>query len=232
VLFIAALAFLPLVYALTPNLSFTAKAFIAVAVFVFAGLSEYLHNVKPAVDFDAKKTFMLHMVCDGAFQELKKRDTTARLNIMEAHWWIRQRIGSINLPRLGRFEQIFGLEMEGHPDAGLGLWLNQGACGESLAKKELCIAELDREDCPLYGMSEDQREKTKGLTLVCSLPIRGMKRQRDGKFVYTDDIIGVINIDSRMMGAYKQYQDGHFLGDNEHQTMLHQLSGACSYILS
>jgi hypothetical protein len=193
VLFIAGVASLPLAYELNPNLSFRVKATIAVSVVVFAGLSEYLQSVKPAVDFDAKKTFLLRMVCEAALKELKKRDGTARLNVMEAHWWIPQRIGKIDLPRIGRFEQIFSLEMDGHPDSGMRLWLFQGACGESLIKKELCLADLDRENCPLYGMSEDQRDKTKGLTLVCSLPIRGMNRQRDGKFVYTDDIIGVIS---------------------------------------
>ena len=63
------------------------------------------------------------------------------------------------------------------------------------------MANLEVENGPVFGLSADQHAKTEGLTLVLSMPVKKTERLPDGTPSVTDEVLGVINIDSAMPSA-------------------------------
>ena len=132
--------------------------------------------------------------------------------------------------------------MKGAPDKGSGLKLTQGVSGQAVAQQGFCVADLEAKHGPTFNLTQAQLDKTKDLTLILSMPIRKTKKMPDNTYILTDDIIGVVNIDSRMKGAYDYYQntilydastdeEGLSLLDTQFQN-LQKIMVLCSYVLS
>lgn len=200
---------------------------ILVAVVGVVGLREHFQNVKPHLDFARKRNSFFDLACEHALERLRRFDDTARLNIMEIR---RKPIRSWS-----KFEMVYTLNMEDAPDKDLGLRLDQGVCGEAVRREALYVADLEAPTRSFYGMDERQRQKTEGLTLIFSMPIKRVRELPDGSFAVTDEILGVVNIDSSMPNAYRFYEntkvEGKSLRGNQTDT-LKQMSETCSIILS
>lgn len=231
---VAALAFMPFLYRLIPNMSWVIQFMVAVLIAVVAGFIEHYRSVRPRLKMENKRTRLFGMVCVNALEELHEHDPTARLNIME----IDQRF----VDSWSVFEIVYGRGMAGDPDQGLRLKLNQGVCGQAVAQRAFCVANLEIPHGPTFNLDPDQLEKTKNLTLIMSMPIKRAEKMQDGTFILTDDIIGVVNIDSKREGAYDFYENTIVYGTDmetggrsllEMQTqVLRRISELCSYIMS
>jgi hypothetical protein len=143
------------------------------------------------------------------------------------------------LPRKkwGRFRPIYQLYMEGARDMDLRLRVDQGAAGEAVHRKDLYVANLEDPDAPTFRLDEDQREKTRDLTLIFSQPIMRLKKMEDGRFYPTDEVIGVVNIDSKRRGARAFYRETIVTNEGttlreEVEEALHEMALACSWIMS
>lgn len=227
---VALAAGLPAVFALFPWLPWHLKVLILLAVIVAAGLREYLQSVKPHLDFSKKRQFFFDLACERALERLREFDETARLNVMQIGW---------RLPRgkWGRFRPIYQLNMEGARDMHLKLRADQGAASEAVRAKARCVADLEAPDAPLFRLDEDQREKTKDLTLIFSQPIMRLKRADDGDFFPTDEVIGVVNIDSSRADARAFYEGTTVHGKDlslreEVERAQEEMALVCSWILS
>lgn len=145
------------------------------------------------------------------------------------------------LPRRGKFEIVHPLRMEGEPDEDLELRLDQGVCGQAVSQRGFCVVDLETPHRPTFNLDAEQREKTEHLTLILSMPIKKAKRGRGGSVTLTDEIIGVVNIDSKMKGAYGFYDktiifeadqdEGRSLLEKQTET-LREISEVCSYVMS
>jgi hypothetical protein len=232
--FLVALATaLPLVFPLFPGLPRWARGLIAIAVVVFAGWREYLQSVKPYLDFTERRSHFFELACADAFDRLRQIDSTVRLSIMELNW---------RLPwkKWGRFHMVYQLGMENAPDADLNLRADQGVrgvSGEAAHVRDVCIANLEDANSPSYRLTEEQRNKMKDLTLVFSVPIRKLKRGRDGQLYPTNEVIGTVNIDSKQSGALPFYRNNAVQGgeptlQGEVLKALREMSVVCSRIMN
>jgi hypothetical protein len=139
------------------------------------------------------------------------------------------------LGRWGKFEIVFSRGMENELDKDLRLKLSQGVCGQAVQQKDLCVANLEVPHSPSFGLDHGQRQKTQALTLIFSMPIKRARKMQDGTFALTDDIVGVLNLDSKMKDALVHYNstvvDGLSLFDRQ-KRILGEISVVCSYIIS
>lgn len=165
---------------------------------------------------------------------MHKHDPTARFLIME----IDRRV----LDRWSVFEVVYNRNMQNDPDKDLKLKLPQGVSGEAVAQRGVCVADLETEHGPTFKLNKAQLDKTKDLTIVISMPIKRVRKMQDNTYTITDDIIGVVNIDSKLKGAHEAYQNTIIYeedADNEGQPLLdiqirnlREISERCSYIMS
>jgi len=146
-------------------------------------------------------------------QVLRKADPTARVNVMLAKrdWRLTK-----------RFVFFDREDLNGHPDENLDLKASQGVAGKALISKRWAIGDLESRTLYLgaigsdqhsnaenhvsYGLTTEQQQATCGLTAVLSFPIRRLEQVRDRKMEFSDDVIGVVNIDSKMTGAMASYE--------------------------
>jgi len=227
-LLVAAVAFLPVLWRVFPQMPVWVQVGLGLLLALLAGYVEHRKNVEPHLAIEEKRTYLFGYACDDPFEELRRFDPTARLNVMEID------------PRLpGQepvFETVYGLGMDGAPDAGLGLRVSQGVCGQAVAQGEFTVADLTVEDGPTFGLTADQLAKTEDLTLVLSMPIKKTERLPDGTPSVTDEVLGVVNVDSRMPGALGRYREqgaapGKTIMDRQ-EDVLERVSELCSYIMS
>ncbi len=83
---------------------------------------------------------------------------------------------------------------------------------------------------------------TKDLTLICSMPIRRVRKLSDDSRDITDEVIGVVNIDSKMPNASAFYRRSRVESTfseaeevsllEEVQATLEKISETCSWIMS
>jgi hypothetical protein len=228
-LLVAVAAFLPVLWKAFPGMPVVAAVAVALLLAVFAGYVEHQKNAAPHLKIEEKRTYLFGYACDESFEELRLFDPTARLNIMEVD------------PKLpgqeGVFRIVYALGMEGAPDAELGLRVSQGVCGQAVSEGEFTVANLEVENGPVFGLSADQHAKTEGLTLVLSMPVKKTERLPDGTPSVTDEVLGVINIDSAMPGAWSRYREqaglpGKTTVLDREEEVLRRISELCSYIMS
>jgi hypothetical protein len=149
---VSALAFFPLLYKLVPNMPWELQFFIALLIAVMAGLVDHYRNVRPRLSLEDRRTRLFDMACGTALEELRRHDPTARLNIME--------IDHRFLKSWSVFQMVYSRGMEGDPDHGLQLKLNQGVCGQAVARRAFCVADLEPVHGPTFNLDADQLEKT------------------------------------------------------------------------
>lgn len=230
---VAVLAFLPVLYRFFPSPSWAVLVGISLLITLVAAFLEHYRSVQPYLDLLENRRFLYGYACNDALDGLLQHDSSARLNVMEIDRGL--------LPRRGKFEIVHPLRMEGEPDEGLELTLDQGVCGQAVSQHAFCVANLETPHGPTFNLDAKQRERTKHLTLILSMPIKRAKRGRGGSVMLTDEIIGVVNIDSKMKGAYRFYDktivfetdedDGRSLLEKQTGT-LQEISEVCSYIMS
>lgn len=220
----------PALGVLAPQLPWGCIAAFLVLIVVASGIRDYRQNVKPHLDFLRKRKYFFNWACKRAMERLREFDDTARLNIMEIDW---------RLPRKkwGRFRSIYHLHMEGARDFDMGLRVNQGVAGEAVRTKAPYIGNLEAQDAPSFHLDPDQREKTKDLTLIISVPIDHLEMKADGEFHPSGEIVGVLNIDSKLENALAYYEgkvvtgEGTTLREETEEAMV-AISLNCSWILS
>ncbi|MBA2534554.1 MAG: hypothetical protein H0V21_06050 [Rubrobacter sp.] len=228
-LLVALAAFLPVLWGAFPQMPLWVRIGIGLLLAAAAGYVEHRKNAAPHLAIEEKRTYLFGYACDEAFEDLRRFDATARLNIMELD------------PKLpGQepvFSTVYALGMDGAPDADLGLKVSQGVSGQAVAQGEFTVANLEIENGPTFGLSTDQLQKTNDLTLVLSMPVKKTERLPDGTPSVTDEVLGVVNVDSHMPGALGRYRTRGAAGADrsqlEHQEdVLERVSRLCSYIMS
>lgn len=151
---------------------------LALLLAAVAGYVEHRKNVAPHLKLEQKRTYLFGYACDEPFAELRRFDPTARMNVMEL---------DSRLPgQEAVFRTVYALGMDEAPDADLGLRLSQGVCGRAVSQGEFTAANLEVEDGPTFGLSADQLQKTRELTLVLSLPIKKTESLPDGTPTITE----------------------------------------------
>ncbi len=184
-------------------------------------------EVEPDLRFEEKRTFFLDSVCLNAMERLREFDETARLNIMEVEGIGTEISKSLNI--------IYDLFVEpSHPDKMMPMGYTQGVCGDAVRKGDLCYAEISDPERPTFGLDAEQLKKTEHVTFVISVPIRRAVKGPGGKTNLTDEIIGVVNIDSGKPNPESFYKDTIIEGESLLQrqfTALREISEYCSRLL-
>lgn len=236
VLLVTALASTPFLYGVfLRSAPWWVKVLISV---VFVGLTfiyNYFKDVRPLLSFAERRDYFFDLACVSTLEDLRQNfDGTARLNVMEV---------SRKLPReRSKFRPIYTLNMEGDLDKDLGLKIHQGGTGVAFRDKRFHVADLEDPDRPEYHLDERQLRLTKDLTLICSMPIRRVRKLPDDSRDITDEVIGVVNIDSKMANARAFYgrsrvessfRDGEEVSLLEEiEATLDKISETCSWIMS
>ncbi len=227
-LLVAVAAFLPILWGAFPEMPISLRVGIGLFLAGAAGYVEHRKNTAPHLAIEEKRTFLFGYACDDPFEELRRFDPTARMNVTEID------------PKLpGQepvFRTVYALGMDDAPDADLRLSVSQGVQGRAIAQGEFIVADLEVEDGPTFGLSADQLQKTEDLTLVLSMPIKKTERLPDGTPSVADEVLGVVNVDSRMPGALERYRarevaPGGSALDHQEE-VLRRVSRLCSYIMS
>lgn len=224
---VAVAAFLPVLWRAFPGMPLVLEVLVALAIALLAGYVEHQKNAKPHLSIDEKRTYLFGYACEDALADLHTHDPTARLNILEV---------DPALPgQEATFSTVYTLNMEGAPDKDLSLSISQGVPGQAVEQGEFTVADLEVKNGPTFGLDSEQLEKTKDLTLILSMPIKKTTSLPDGTFALTDEILGVVNVDSRMAGAHAFYREkrrgGRPLMD-EVEEELAKISELCSFIMS
>lgn len=227
-LLVAVAAFIPMLRGAYPQMPVWIQVCLGLVVAGIVGFVEHRKNVQPHLAIEEKRTYLFGYACDDPFEQLRRFDETARLNIMEM---------DSRLPfQRPVFKTVYALGMDNAPDADLGLDVSQGVAGRAVSQGDFTVADLEIEEGPTFGLSADQLAKTESLTLILCMPIKKTERLPDGTPSVTDEILGVVNVDSQMPGAlarYRQRSDDNDLSSLERQEeVLKSVSELCSYIMS
>lgn len=220
------LTLLYLTYEIFPDLGLVTGSIIGIVIVAGTGFTEYSRKNQSSLNVQHRRERLFDYFCHGYIEDLREHDETARIMVLAGDRW--------PVEQWSTLRNIFSRYMEGHDDKHLGLNITQGVCGEAVTKNAFVAADLEAEHASTYRLSEDQLKRTKDLTLVMSMPIRKAETGDDGKPTLTDEIIGVINIDSRMPGALEFYEDDSS-GDSlfrKQKAVLAKVSEIGSYIMS
>lgn len=173
---------------------------------------DFLTSTKGQAVLERHQYVFRHMV-EPFRESLKAHDSTARVNVMyvRRQWNFRR--------RLVFFDRQ---DLVAHPDHGLTLGIHQGVAGRAFCAKKWAIGDLESQILHLgtignikadvqtrdvsYGLTDEQQQATRDLKLIFSFPIRKLERVNGKDPEFTDDVIGVVNVDSRFVGAYKFYK--------------------------
>jgi hypothetical protein len=95
-----------------------------------------------------------------------------------------------------RFFQYYQHNMAGWPDADLSFSAKRGLCGRALREKSHDVvyrtkAQLDAED---FGFSNEERERSKHITAVATIPLYRERKTFRGNVAYK--YFGVLNVDA------------------------------------
>lgn len=225
-LLVSAVTLLTFSYQIIPGLNWAVRVIVALLVAIGTGYTEYQRKNQSSLNLRHKRDRLFDYFCHGYIEELRSHDGTARIMVLAVDRWPVDRWSTLN--------NIFSNYMENDSDRQLGLNITQGVCGEAVTQKEFVVGDLEAPYASTYRLSTEQLEKTKNLTLVMSMPIKKAKTGTDGKPTLTDEIIGVINIDSQMPNALAFYEDDSS-GDSllrKQETALSRISEIGSYIMS
>lgn len=217
---------LTLSFQIIPGLGWIARITIAVAIVVLTGVIEYKRKNDSSLGLERRRARLFDYFCKGYIEELRREDDTARIMVLAV-----ERGPTDNSTML---RNVYSKHMEGDPDHHLDLNVTQGVCGEAVTDKSFVMGDLEAEHAATYRLTEDQKRKTKNLTLVMSMPIVGAKIGEDGEPTTTDEVIGVINVDSKMSGAYQFYTEEREGGSllERQKKYLAELSEVGAYIMS
>lgn len=236
VLLVTALASTPFLYGLfLRSVPTWVKVIISVLFVILTFVYNYYKDVRPLLSFAERRSYFFDLACASPLEDLRQNfDRTARLNVVEV---------ARKLPRRrSEFKPIYTLNMEGDLDKDLGLKIHQGATGKAFRDGRFHVAALEDLDGPEYHLDERQIRLTKDLTLICSMPIRRVRKLSDDSRDVTDEVIGVVNIDSKMPDArafygrsrvestFREGQEVSLL--EEVEATLAKISETCSWIMS
>lgn len=179
-----------------------------------------------------RQRFLIDQFFEPEIDSLRQFDSTARLNIMRVS----------GLPGLRRLRFFRTYRMGDGGDAVLTLKLNQGVAGVAFEAGHWAVGDMEADswrDARGNGgpdacrhMTQDQRDLVRELTLVYSYPIRRLARQGSaGDVRPVDDVIGVVNLDSRQESAL-----GKYTKEGLHKALLEarlpQLALVAGYVLT
>jgi len=194
---------------------------------LLVGLLEHRKNGRDALAAEDRRTNLYNYACSEPFERLRTHDPTARLSIFE-----------VDVRPFGpdAFRPVFQLGMDGAPDLDLGLTTEQGVAGEAYRRADLTVADLALENGPDFGLTQEQLEKTRDLTLAISVPVKRARKLPDGTYALTDRIVGTVNLDSRLPDALAFYSEGPAEGGDGTlldlaERELRKISELCSYII-
>jgi len=91
------------------------------------------------------------------------------------------------------FEFMYQLNMEGDPDQDLYLSTSQGLCGEAYRERQFKYVGMVGNNPPTYNLSAEQRERTKHLKTIISIPIWEIFSNEPN----SRKVIGILNLDSK-----------------------------------
>lgn len=215
---------LPSIYSSMPN---WLVIVLLAAIVLAAGYIEYSRSA-PALRLEDKRKALLDNACLNAMKRLRQIDSSARLNIMQ--------IDGLYFRRLSYFNIIYDLFVDDDdPDKRMRLWLGQGVCGDAADKGAFCYADISEKKGPTFSLDADQLERTKSVRLVMSMPIKKAITDGTGEAQLTDEIIGVINIDSKRRKALQYYKTRQVESQSllqRQELALQEISEQCSYLLS
>ena len=89
-------------------------------------------------------------------------------------------------------------------DRDLTFARGQGVCGEAFQEGEMTFSDLTTADLTTFDLNEDQMKASEELQFVLSFPIRTIDLET-GRL--TNEIIGVVNFDSRTKGSERLITD-------------------------
>lgn len=237
VLLVTALASTPLIYSVfLRGVPTWVKVLLTVAFVVLTVVYNYYKDVRPLLNLAERRSYFFDLACVAPLENLATNfDDTARLSVAEIRW---------KLPkRRSRFRVAYTLRMENALDKELKLRLDQGAFGAACAEQDFHVADLeDPERLSSYRLDARQAWLTRDLSLILAMPIRKVRKLPDGSSDVTDEVIGVVSIDSRRENARRFYEerkvDSRFREDEETNLLeevslnLAEMSKTCSWILS
>ena len=211
VLLIATLTAISQAIGLLPNRwDWLAYPLLTGAVFI-AGYMKY-KEVEPDLRFEDRRSFFLNYACFNSMERLREFDRTARLNIMKVEGFGPKSSKSLDI--------IYDLFVKPeHPDRFMEMGYMQGVCGDAARKGDPCYADISEPERPAFGLNAEQLKKTEHVTFVISMPIKKAVDGPDGQPRLTDEIIGVVNVDSGQRDPENFYKN----------TMIEDNSGAAKY---
>lgn len=225
-LLVSGVSALSLSYQVIPGLGWTPRIFIAVGIVGLSGWIEYRRKNESGLSLQHKRFRLFDYFCKGYIEELREEDPTARIMVLAVEWWPTERASMLR--------NVFSKHMEDDDDQHLGLNVTQGVCGEAVTDKSFIVGDLEAVPQPTWRLTKEQKQKTSGLTLVMSFPIMGTTTGDDGQPTTTNEVIGVINIDSQKKGAYDFYAEEREGGSllEKQKSYLSEISEVGSYIMS
>lgn len=190
---------------LFPSLDWLKYLLLIAAVFL-AGYIKY-KEVEPDLRFEDKRPDILDHICLSPMEQLREYDETARLNIME--------VGGIGPDSAKSLRIIYDLFVEpDHADKMMYMGYTQGVCGDAARKGDLCYADISDPKRPTFGLNAEQLKKTEHVTFVISMPIKKAMKDPSGKTYLTDEVVGVVNIDSGLPDAENFYKNKMIEGES------------------
>lgn len=236
VVLVTLLASTPFVYgAFLREVDTWIKVVITASFVVLTFLYNYYKDVRPLLDFAQRRNYFFDLACVNPLDDLRENfDPTVRLSVGE----IRRGFTS----KRSGLDFVYTLHMEGDLDKDLRLRLDQGAAGIALREKRFCVADMEDPSRPSHNLDERQLRLTEDLTLIFSMPIWKVKKLPGDVRDVTDEVIGVVNIDSKMKGARAFYEDARvesIFKEGEEVSLLEEvemamtaMSKTCSWIMS
>jgi len=154
-------------------------------------LASYYEIVKPAKRWEENRELICSTLFRPYLEELRTklfegRDVNLRVNVMGVR-------RSFYPWKENSFDFKYQLNMEGDPDQNLKLSVSQGLCGEAYREQTFKYVSMVQENPPGYNLSPEQREKTKHLKTIISVPIWEIFSNQPSK----RRVNGVLNIDSK-----------------------------------
>lgn len=225
-LLVSVVSALTLSFQIIPGLGWWWRVSIAVVIVVLTGVIESKRKSQSGLSLEKRRARLFDYFCEGYIDDLREKDSTARIMVLAVERGLTDRSSMLR--------NVYSKYMQGDSDHHLDLDITQGVCGEAVTGNTFVAGNLEAEHAATYRLTKEQLEKTKDLTLVMSMPIVGAKIGDDGEPTTTDEVIGVINIDSKMPGAhdfYTQEGQGSSLLDQQ-KKHLAEISEVGAYIMS
>lgn len=211
---LAVSAGIPTLGSLTGDLSTTLAIGSLTTATAFVGNLLLVDATDPWVERQRVRHFLLS-ACQPAIEELRRKDKTARLNVMlvrrSPFWW-----------RSG-FEFHTQLHMDPSPDRSIQLRSKHGVAGWAHRTRKWAVGDFladklyqgpprsteatDQIANPQYSLTTEQRQATSHLKLIYSYPFFQIVKGEGEQQVKTNRVLGVVNVDSSRQDAWTFYQN-------------------------